>query len=49
MKKLFLLIFLMPNLVMSEIIYLKCNSEVMVGNGLYEDYYGKKSMSIGLI
>ena len=36
----------MPNLVMSEIIYLKCNSEVMVGNGLYEDYYGKKRTTI---
>ena len=46
MKKLLLLLFLIPNLVMGEIIYLKCNGEVMVGNGLYDDYYGKKRTTI---
>jgi hypothetical protein len=46
MKKLLLLLLLIPNLVMADIIYLNCNEEVMIGRGLYDDYYGKKRSTI---
>ena len=46
MKHLLTLLLFISTSVMAEIIYLNCNEEVMIGDGLYDDYYGKKRSTI---